>query len=102
MSSNPELKPCPFCGGKPECVVESVRAGYGEYESTENYHVVTCKNCHGTGPRYHQKHLIDFTNYKVSDFRNNPILRAKVEDDYKAFSQGIMQQAINAWNRRQP
>jgi hypothetical protein len=94
------LKPCPFCGGEPKHEIEQVRIGYSEYEHVENYHVVKCANCSSNGPRCHQKHLAEFTAYTVADFRNNPILRAKVEEDYENYCREIKRHAISAWNRR--
>ena len=97
---NVSLLACPFCGGEAEYATESVRSGYGEYESTEKYHVVKCKACQSNGRRYHQKHLIHFTTCTVADFRNNPLLRAKVEDEYEAYCQQTKQLAVEAWNKR--
>lgn len=94
------LKPCPFCGGDAEHQRDRVRSGYGEYESEENYHAVKCKKCGASSKRVHQKHLIEFTKYTVRDFRENPILRAKVEDDYDAYCQQSEQLAVEAWNCR--
>jgi hypothetical protein len=100
VDANVSLLVCPFCGGEAEYTTESVRSGYGEYESIEKYHVVTCKTCKCNGRRYHQKHLINFTSYTVSDFRNNPLLRAKVEDEYESYCQQTKQLAVDAWNKR--
>lgn len=94
------LEACPFCGGEAEYQKDSVRSGYGEYESHETYHAIKCKKCGSSSKRIHQKHLIDFTKYTVRDFRENPILRAKVEDDYDAYCEQSKQLAIDAWNCR--
>lgn len=94
------LKSCPFCGGQAKLVANSVRSGYAEYERNETYHVVVCGNCECRGKSYHQKHLINFTVHTVSDFRNNPVLRAQVEDDYEAYCQQTKKLAVDAWNRR--
>ena len=103
MKDESELKPllcCPFCGGDAELVICRNRTGYGEYERTETYHAVKCKKCGSTGKQYHEKALIDFTKYTVLDFRSNPILRAKVEDDYEAYQQQTKELAVAAWQRR--
>ena len=94
------LEACPFCGGEAEYQKENVRSGYGEYERDETYHTIRCKKCGSSSKRVHQKHLIDFTKYTVSDFRQNPILRAKVEDDYDAYCEQSKQLAVGAWNCR--
>lgn len=95
-----ELKPCPFCSGCGILETETVRSGYGEYENSDLYHVVKCASCRASGRRYHQQHLISFTSYTVGDFRNNPLLRAKVEDEYEAYCKQTKQLAIKAWNAR--
>ncbi len=94
------LEACPFCGGEAEYQTENVRSGYGEYERNETYHTIRCKKCGASSKRVHQKHLIDFTKYTVRDFRENPILRAKVEDDYDAYCEQSKQLAIDAWSLR--
>ena len=38
--------------------------------------------------------------YTVRDFRENPILRAKVEDDYDAYCEQSEQLAVDGWNCR--
>lgn len=95
-----ELKPCAFCGGSGILEAETVSAGYGEYQHSDLYHVVKCAYCKASGRRYHQQHLINFTTYTVADFRNNPMLRAKVEDEYEAYCEQTKQLAIESWNRR--
>ena len=94
------LEPCPFCGGEAEHRENQIRSGYGEYERTEHYHAVECRNCGASSKRIHQRHLIAFTRYTVRDFRENPILRAKIEDDYAAYCEQSKQLAVEAWNAR--
>lgn len=95
-----KLLPCPFCDGEGVLKTERERSGYGEYETHETYHVVMCSNCGSRGRRYHQDHLIKFTSHTVSEFRSNPILRAKVEDDYEAYCKQTKGLAVTAWQRR--
>jgi hypothetical protein len=97
---NISIPSCPFCGGEAQAVVEQVRSGYGEYETANTYHSVKCTLCNSKGREYPQKPLVDFTKYTVADFRNNPILRAKVEDEYEAYCQQCKHQAIEAWSTR--
>lgn len=103
MSENKEgqyLASCPFCGGESELREDNDRAGYGEYERRLTFHVVRCKNCAAQATRFEQKPLVDFTHHTVGDFRNNPALRAKVEDDYQVYVEQTKQMAMAAWNRR--
>lgn len=95
-----DLLPCPFCGGKPELIIHRPRTGYGSYERTHEVHVVECKNCAARSRGFEQKPLCDYTNYTVADFRENPILRAKVEDGYAAYAEQTKELAVDAWNTR--
>jgi hypothetical protein len=94
------LKQCPFCGGNPELIVDYQRSGYGEYERNLEFHVVQCKNCSSKGRQFEQKPLCDFTAFTVAEFRSNPALRAKVEDEYNLYAEQTKELAVNAWNRR--
>ena len=94
------LSVCPFCGGEAVLETERERQGYGEHESLETYHVVVCSKCKSRATRYHQKHLINFTSATVSDFRHNPVLRAKVEDEYEEYCKQVQDLAVTAWERR--
>jgi hypothetical protein len=87
---------CPFCGSKAEQKEYDERGGYGEYERTIKYHLVVCGGCGAEGPKKHQKWLIDFTKYTVNDFRNNPILRARVEEEYEEYCRNVKQAALVA------
>lgn len=100
METTMKLKSCPFCGGQAKLVTSNVQSGYGGYGSNEIYHAVVCANCESRSKGYHQKHLISFTSHTVSDFRNNPILRAKVEDEYAVYCKQVIERATEAWNKR--
>lgn len=39
-----KLKPCPFCGGMPELIVESSYDATGLY-AVENYYSIACTRC---------------------------------------------------------
>lgn len=95
------LLSCPFCAGEGELIEKRERHGYGEYERNIIFHVVECKKCHSHGRRYEQKALIDFTSHTVQDFRNNPVLRAKVEDEYNLYITQIKELAVSSWNKRE-
>lgn len=95
-----EIKKCPFDGGNGVLRTTLERSGYGEYETSEKYSEVICDKCHAVGPIFHVKHLKDFTKYTVADFRNNPILRAEVEDEYDLYCKDIAQKTVEAWNKR--
>lgn len=95
-----DLKPCPFCDGEAVLIDEPVRSGYGEYEQTHTHRYVTCAKCHARGPAFVIKHLVEMTTHTVSDFRYNPVLRAKVENEYDAYVKQTAELAVEAWNRR--
>lgn len=97
---NVTLLPCPFCCGVARHKIISQRRGYGEYERSQDFHVVLCEACGAQGRHFRQGHLIEFTSHTVSDFRNNPALRAKVEGEYEAYCKQIKTLAISAWNTR--
>ena len=97
-----ELLPCPFCGGKAELLEQRSRTGYGEYERNDIYLGVQCLKCGSVGSRIHQKSLAELTVYTVGDFRGNPALRAKVEDEYEAYKEQTKDLATQAWNNRSP
>jgi hypothetical protein len=95
-----ELKPCPFCGGEAEQIETVLYFGSGDYANSEEKQLCKCKACGTEGKMFHQKYLSEFTNYSVEDFRNNPLLRAKVEEEYESYVNSIKQQAITFWNKR--
>lgn len=93
-----ELKPCPFCGGEAKYSFYSdVFDGWG---TPFDRHKIICKKCGAEGPTVSHEQLSDFTNYTVKDFRNNPILRAKIEDEFEEFKESKKQEVIEAWNKR--
>ena len=98
--SMPNLKTCPFCGGRAHLITESDRIGYDTYERTIDAVRITCVDCRSSGTEIIKKTLADFTSYTVQDFRQNPILRAKVEDEYEEYVKELNNQAIKAWNTR--
>ena len=100
LEEQASLKPCPFCGSKAQIETRSERHGYGEYETIVNYMYAVCDGCQAESQKIVVKPLCDFTNYRVADFRNNPILRAKVEDEYQEFCDKIKKQVCYQWNTR--
>ena len=44
--------------------------------------------------------LCEFTKYTTAEFRANPILRARVEEEYDQYVETIKLNAIEAWNQR--
>lgn len=96
-----DLKRCPFCGGEPDLILRRERMGYGDYERALEFHVVRCLNCGALGKEFKQQALIDYTSHTVQDFRNNPILRAKVKDEYEKYISQTKELAIKAWNTRE-
>lgn len=49
-----ELKPCPFCGGMPELIVESSYDAAGLY-AVENYYSIACTRCFARSGRIYNK-----------------------------------------------
>ena len=95
------ILPCPFCASeKVELGEDSVRYGYGSYERFDTFYAVRCKDCGAKGKAFYQKPLRSFTEYTVQDFRDNPILRAKVEDEYSEYIDDMKLDAVKAWNIR--
>jgi len=93
------LSPCPFCGGEAEFIeiIERVDRGF---MSLDYYYFVKCKVCGARGTRIYKKPLCDFTKHTVADFRENPALRARVEDEYEVFVESLKNQAVEAWEKR--
>mgnify|MGYP006977568710 CR=1 FL=1 len=78
----------------------SNRVGYGDYERMVYSIIVECSGCHAKAADLIIMPLCDFTNYTVSDFRNNPILRARIEDSYAKYITDLEESVIALWNRR--
>lgn len=93
-------KQCPFCRAKGELKEENTRVGYGDYESNVSCFVVECLGCGAKAQWFAIKTLCDFTTHTVEDFRNNPILRAEVEDQYETYLKELKEKAIMAWEKR--
>ena len=76
----PELKPCPFCGGKAVFVTKSIGHGGGcaifDFE-------ISCESCSAKAPKA----------YGCIEFYFDQYGEVKVHKDEK-------QKAIEAWNRR--
>ena len=94
------LLPCPFCGGAALLTVDRRRVGYEEYERQEVHHFVTCGSCGAKGPERHQEALAMRTRHTAADFRADPALRARVEDEYDAYVVDLLREVKNAWHRR--
>jgi len=95
-----ELKHCPFCGNASALLTTRERVGYGEYETTETSHTVECQHCGARSRSFHQKTLNNFTTHTVRAFRENPILRVKVEEEYDTYVKQLKDKAVEAWNQR--
>lgn len=95
-----ELKPCPFCGGEAELKKEHITVGDGSYRQYQDYHKVQCNTCLAQAERIRQQPLCNMTEHTVQDFRNNPALRAKVEDEYEEYCNKVRLKAVEAWNKR--
>lgn len=91
---------CPFCSGEAELKEYTDHWGSGEYANSTQFRQVICKSCKASAPAIRQKHFIELSDYSVEDFRNNPSLRAKVDDEYDAYKKTVGEEAIEAWNKR--
>jgi hypothetical protein len=88
------ILPCPFCASE-NVKLDQEAMSYGR----ELWNVV-CLSCNAKGGHKYQKALRDFTDYNVQDFRRNPILRAKVEDEYNEYINDLKLEAVKVWNIR--
>jgi len=95
-----ELKPCLHCETEGVIKERDERVGYNEYQDTYHYCFVECANCGCRSKEFRIKPLIETTDYTVADFRQNPVLRAKVEDEYDDYVQQVKQAAMDSWNTR--
>ena len=94
------IKNCPFCNSRAKWNSLSTRIGYSEYERTVASIIVECEKCHSKSAEVVIMPLCDFTKHTVSDFRNNPILRAKVEDEYEKYKDVRKEEVLRLWNNR--
>lgn len=92
-----ELKPCPFCGGEAK-FVDALRHWAGN--ETSRYFSVVCTNC-GAQPQQQFPHTFATKfNHSVQEYRDNPALRARCEDEYDVYIEEIKKITIHWWNRR--
>lgn len=100
VSNLSALLRCPHCNGVAELKSKDERVGYGGYMRYIDYFYVACSGCGARTADFRKKSLAEFTVYTVQDFRDNPTLRAKVEDEYTIYCWQLEQETIDAWNRR--
>ena len=91
---------CAHCGGQAELKSKAERVGYAEYMSYADSFYVACSDCGARTADFRKKALAKTTDYTVQDFRENPALRAKVEDEYTVYCKQLEKEAISAWNKR--
>ena len=94
------IKDCPHCEdtGEVKKWVNKHRAD-DYYTPSDGFHVV-CVDCEATSKIITYKNLRKFTSKKEGDFKNNPILCAKVSEEYDEYIEGIKAEVVVAWNRR--
>lgn len=91
---------CPHCNGDAELKSKNERVGYEEYMRYVDLFYVACLGCGARTADFIKKSLADTTEYTVQDFRENPTLRAKVEDEYTLYCKQLEQESIDSWNKR--
>ena len=77
-----DLLCCPHCNGNAELKSKNERVGYDEYMRYIDSFYVACSECGARTADFRKKTFAETTEYTVQDFRENPALRAKVEDEY--------------------
>ena len=97
-----DIPSCPFCGGEASLKTKEERAGYDDYMRHDAFLYVSCLKCGAQSADFRIKPLCETTPYKVQDFRNNPALRARVEDEYDVYLEQLEQEVIRAWSKRTP
>jgi len=100
LSNLNDIKECPFCRGDSVLNEETLRQGYDEYMTTQKYCFVECCSCGARSRAMKKPCLSDFTNYTVQDFRDNPILRVKEEENHELLIKSIEADTISYWNKR--
>ena len=94
------FKPCPFCGSN------NIELKEGSWKSNDymcsgyDYFYVKCLSCGAKSNDHVKKYLREFTDHTVEDFRNNPLLYAKVEDEYEKYIEELKEIVIKSWNKR--
>jgi len=95
------MLPCPHCNGVAQLECRIDYGGTGEYARRgADYLYVHCTECGAKSGEFHRKYFCDMTEYRVDDFRRNPALRARVEEEYDAYCEEIKKEPVNAWNKR--
>jgi hypothetical protein len=95
--------PCPFCGGEAKLEHDT---SYG-YSDPDGYRIgekntvyVKCINCGAMSCETDVKWLKDFAPHTVDQYRKDPILRAKTEEEYEKYKAEIDASAVSDWNSR--
>ena len=95
-----ELKTCPFCGSKAKIIKREVGNPNHGYKG-RLFFGCECGKCGSIGKMIEANYMITFTDYTVTDFRKDPILRATEEDKYNNYIEEIKKAAAEAWNKRE-
>lgn len=95
-----ELKPCPFCGGDAERTEWRERGAYDGHYSPQTFIRIRCTVCGAKSGDGVKQNMIDITEYKVEDFRNNPALRAAEEDRLAVVVRDSSKAVDDLWNAR--
>lgn len=96
-----EIRPCPFCGGKPALYsIEPYGYWGGGYHPQVEELSVRCRECGAEGPRVECKVFANWTEFRVADFREDKPLWQKEHDRWQAYHGECKTEAITKWNER--
>jgi len=94
------LKPCPFCGAKAVHDITLDRGSSDGYVLSSDSHCIICVKCHAQSAKLRQAPLCEFAPHTVAQYRANPILRARVEDEYEQYIEKLRRDVAQLWNTR--
>ena len=95
-----KIKRCPFCGGNAECKVADNNGSLDGYYSGFPAFRVECTKCGSSGELVAYTWFRDSFKEGVIEYRRNPSLRAKREDEYEDMQRKNMAKSIEKWNSR--
>jgi len=96
-----EIKPCPFCGGKPALYSIEPYGYWGDgFHPQRDDLSVRCRVCSAEGPRVECKVFANWTERNVHEFRQDKDLYNFEYGRWTAYRKGLELEAIAKWNER--